>query len=405
MSKHQSIFNLTVLITGLGFAVDMYDGFSFNMIRHSSLIELGLSGEALTAAGITILNGQVIATLIGGIFWGMLGDKYGRKECLVGSILMYSLGMLATAYVSDVNEYILARIITGFGIAGEVGLGVVLVAEKVAPEKRGYAIGLFTGFGLAGIILAGVASEIFYWRHFCLIGCGAGLVLLTLRVFLLESDIYKKTAESITQRGNYLTLFAHPGRMARYISGVLLLVPNFFVTGILLTLGQEFSQAAGVMEPVKTSYVMITYFTCALAGDFLSSWMTQRLKSRRDTLLFFIAGNLVVVFLILNLGYTTALTFYALCGLAGFFNCWAIVNLTISEQVGTDLRGTAVTSSINFSRAMVAVMSLSMLSLKPELGLSLSGVTVITTVSILAFAAVFFLSETYGRDVDFQEAI
>jgi putative MFS transporter len=403
MNKHSSIFNMTVLVTGLGFLVDMYDTFSFNMIRHASLSELGLSGDVLTRAGVHILNAQVIATLIGGIFWGMLGDKFGRKKCLVGSILVYSLGMLATAAVQDVTTYILARIVTGFGIAGELGLGAVLVAEKIVPEKRGYAIGLFTGFGLAGIILAGVMSELLPWRHFCLVGAGMGLGLLGLRIFLIESGLFTQLSVAHTLRGRYSALFSCPRRFKRYICGVLILVPNFFLTGILLTLSGEFSAAAGVTTPVKTSYAMIIYFTCALAGDFFSTYLTARIKSRRATLLLYIFGNLAVASIILGFGYTSAVTYYALCGLIGVFNCWAIVNLTITELMGTDLRATSVTSSINFSRAFVAPMSVAMLFLKPDFGIDGAGWIVMGIVCGMALISAWILPETYNRDVDFHE--
>src|SRR5687768_11719828 len=124
-----SLFSAPVIVAALGYFVDIYDLLLFTQIRIPSLRELGLSEEDISVKGRFILNVQMVGLLLGGILWGVLGDKKGRLSVLFGSILLYSLANIANGLVQNVTQYSICRFIAGIGLAGELGAGVTLVSE------------------------------------------------------------------------------------------------------------------------------------------------------------------------------------------------------------------------------------------------------------------------------------
>src|SRR3954453_8888812 len=90
--------NLAVLVAALGYFVDIYDLILFSVVRVPSLKALGVTGQALLDHGVHILNMQMVGMLIGGVLWGVLGDRRGRLSVLFGSIILYSLANIANAF-------------------------------------------------------------------------------------------------------------------------------------------------------------------------------------------------------------------------------------------------------------------------------------------------------------------
>ena len=112
-----------MLVAALGYMVDMYDLFLFSVVRVPSLVELGVTGDQLLPEGITLLNWQMAGLLIGGVLWGVLGDKRGRLSVLFGSIVMYSLANIGNGFVNSLEMYAVLRFIAGVGLGGGVGRG------------------------------------------------------------------------------------------------------------------------------------------------------------------------------------------------------------------------------------------------------------------------------------------
>jgi MFS family permease len=392
---YSEAFNLTVFVTGLGYLVDTFDFFAYNVMRVVSLTELGLSGETLTKIGMLILNCQVFGALIGSFIWGMLGDKFGRKQALLGSIFLYSMGMLANSFVHDPVSYGLVRFITGFGLAGEVGLGATLIAETVRPAKRTYALMFFTVMGVLGVVLAGVSVELFSWRATCFAGGIVGLLLLTLRSMLVESPIFIEAARTKVPRGSLIELLGKAENLKRYLLCVPVLGCNFFVTGVLLTLTPEIARATGVHEPIKVNVALGVYFFTAMVGDWFGAWLSDVFKSRRLIAGAFILGNLCVALLFLKALNLNASGFYLLSAAFGLFNLWAIAGTIVVEQFPTQLRATATTSNINCSRASVIPMNIALILLRP-VGV-INGFMIISGVVFsLALFCIWRLQETYG---------
>ncbi len=402
---YRTALNLTVLVAGLGYFVDTFDFFLYNSMRVVSLTELGLTGDALTRTGILILNCQILGALIGSFFWGSLGDKSGRKKGLLGSILVYSIGMVATGLVHDTVSYGIVRFITGFGVAGEVGLGATLVAETIAAARRTYALTFFTVLGLLGIVAAGMSLEFVSWRMSCFIGGGIGLLLLTLRGLLFESGLFVETAQAGARRGSLHDLIGNSGNFRKYLLCIPLLGSNFFVTGILITLSPEIGKSCGVTGAIKANVALAVYFSAAVVGDFLAAWLSGVFKSRRLVAGLFIAGTCLIAMVFVQKLNLSAIQFYALCMTLGLFNLWAISATILVEQFPTQLRATASTSNLNFSRAMVVLMNLALLSLKPVLGLTNGLMTIGGVIFVLALFCVWRLPESYNRSLGSLEPI
>ena len=392
-------FNLTVLITGLGYLVDTFDFFLYNSMRVVSLTELGLSGDNLTKMGIIILNCQIFGALLGSFFWGVLGDKKGRKNALLGSILLYSLGMMVNASVDNVFLYAVIRFIIGFGVAGEVGLGATLVAETVKSSKRTYALMFFTILGVFGVVIAGTSIEFVGWRISCFIGGVFGLLLLTLRGILFESKLFTEITQSKVNRGSLKDLFTDFKNLKKYLLCIPLLGCNFFVTGLLLTLAPEVAKSTDVHGTVKANIALVIYFLSAVLGDLLGAWLSEIFKSRNIVIGAFIFANLLLTLFILQKLDLDQSLFYMFCACFGFFNLWAISGTVLVEQFPTTLRATASTSNINCSRAMIILMNFVLLLLKP-LGINIALQVIALAIFGLALFCIWSLPESYGRSLN-----
>ena len=178
--KNASLLSVTVIVAALGYFVDIYDLLLFGIIRIPSLKDMGLTASQITTDGESILSWQMFGLMLGGIVWGIVGDKKGRSSVLFGSILLYSLGNIANGFVQTVEQYRWIRFFAGIGLAGELGAGITLVAELLPKEKRGIGTSIVAGFGITGAVVAFFVKENFHWRTCYFIGGGLGLVLLLL---------------------------------------------------------------------------------------------------------------------------------------------------------------------------------------------------------------------------------
>ena len=94
---------LLIIVAALGYFVDIYDLVLFNIVKKESLEALGYTGKIMEMHGITLFNWQMTGMLVGGILWGIIGDKKGRVTILFGSILLYSLANIGNAFVTDIK--------------------------------------------------------------------------------------------------------------------------------------------------------------------------------------------------------------------------------------------------------------------------------------------------------------
>lgn len=400
----KQLLSLPVLVAALGYLVDMYDLFLFSIVRVPSLKSLGLSGEKLLDHGILLLNLQMAGMLIGGIVWGIMGDKKGRLSVLFGSILIYSLANLANGFVTNITQYAVLRFIAGFGLAGELGAGITLVTEILPREKRGYGTTLVATMGVMGALLAYLISHLFNWRISYVIGGVLGLVLMVMRVRVFESGIFMKLKEQNIKRGDVLKLFNNKSRLIKYVNSILIGTPIWFVVGILLTFSPEFGQAIGLNQPVEAGKAVMLAFAAQVVGNLTSGFLSQYLQSRKKVILLFIliSFSLVAVYLLVPLRSTTL--FYVLCAGLGFCSgYWTLFITVAAELFGSDLRATVATTVPNFVRASVIPLSVLFATAKNWLGITYGALLVGLLTYAIAVVALFYLEETFKKDINYVE--
>ncbi len=410
VSKSQSpllkaLFSPAVIVASLGYFVDIFDLLLFSIVRRPSLASLGLNEAEQVQKGLMLHNTQMIGMLFGGIIWGVLADKKGRLSVLFGSIILYSVGNIANAFVHSVEAYAFWRFVAGLGLAGELGAGITLVAETLSKEHRGYGTALVASIGVSGAVVGGLVGEFFDWRVTYIIGGVLGFALLLLRVNTAESLLFKNAKIHGSHKGNFLSLFKDWSKAQKFLKCILIGVPIWFVIGTLIQLSPEFSKALHVDGVITAGRAVIFCYGGLVFGDLLSGLLSQYLKSRLRVVFIFLGGLAFFecLYFFLTDGVSAA-TFYFICfGLGFFAGYWAVFVTLAAEQFGTNLRGTVATSVPNFVRASVVPMSLSFTALKGNLGMLMAAQVVGVTVLLIAFFSAFLLEESFGKDLGYYE--
>jgi len=400
----KQLFSIPVIVAALGYFVDIYDLLLFSIVRKPSLSFLGVPHDQLLDQGEFLLRIQMAGLLIGGIIWGILGDKRGRLSVLFGSILLYSLANIANGFVTSVTQYAILRFIAGIGLAGELGAGVTLVSETLPPKLRGCGTTIIAAVGLMGAVLANFISKIFDWQIAYFIGGGLGLLLLIARVSVFESGIFLKTKERLIERGNFFQLFTNRKRFTRFMGCIFIGLPIWYAIGILVTFSPEFAGALSITGTVSAGdAVMFSYLGLA-AGDITSGSLSQIIRSRKKVVAIFILLTLAFVILYLYTPIRTAEFFYVTCFALGFgIGYWALFVTIAAEQFGTNLRSTVATSVPNFIRGTVIPLTLAFKFLRDEVGIIQGALWIGLITIVIAFVALQIIDETYGRDLNFEE--
>ncbi len=402
--KYRALFALPVIVSALGFFVDVYDLLIFSIVRIPSLQSMGYSEAEVSKIGTFIFNSQQAGLLAGGILWGVWGDKKGRLSVLFGSIVTYSLANIACGFVEDPNTYALLRFIAGVGLSGEIGAAMTLVTEIIPKEIRSLGPTLVAGVGYLGAGAAYLTQEWFEWRTAYMVGGGMGLLLLLLRVSVFESGLFLELKEQKVSRGNYFYFFSSWPRFVKYLRCVMIGVPTWFVVGILGTFGNEFGKALGITEAISPGKcVMFIYFGLT-AGDFFSGPLSQWLHSRRKAIGYIMFVGAFCAGVYLFGGITSPTIFYIICFLSGI--CTGYIGLylmMVAELYGTNLRATATTSVPSIVRGMAIPMTLAFQAFKPSLG-TLGGAAILGALCYgLALFSLTKTEETYGKALDFME--
>ncbi|MCD0490016.1 MFS transporter [Pedobacter sp. MC2016-14] len=401
--KNKNLFFL-ILVAALGYFVDIYDLLLFLIIKNKSLANMGVPADEITGTGLRLMNWQMAGLLIGGIFWGILGDKKGRLSVLFGSILMYSLANIANGFVTTIPMYATFRFIAGIGLAGELGAGITLVSESMSKENRGYGTMLVAGIGLMGAVAAYFVGDLFEWRTAFFVGGGLGVLLLMLRIGVFESGLFENMAIKDVVKGNFFMLFSDRKRFFKYLNCILIAVPLWFIVGILVGIAPEFGKALHAKDVLDNGKgVMFTYIGISL-GDFLTGALSQLFKTRKKIVYLFVTLSFISMLVFLLTTGWTATNFYILCVCFGIFTGYWVIFVTIAaEQFGTNLRATVTTSVPNMVRGSLILVTLLFTWLTGIVGIVNSALIIAVVVVALAYIALYNLDETYGRDLNFIE--
>ncbi len=401
---------LLILVAALGYFVDVYDLVLFGVIRVISLKGIGITSDAdIATYGKMLFNYQMYGMLIGGIFWGILGDKKGRLSVLFGSIFLYSIANVLNGMITTIEQYTILRFIAGFGLAGELGAGITLVSESMSKEKRGYGTTIIASVGVIGAVVASLLAsypDLINWRTNYYIGGAMGFALLIMRIGVAESSMYKNLdQEKTVSKGNFLSLFRNFSTFSKYFSVIIVGIPIWYCINTFVFFSKEMGQAMNMTDiPVPAKAIMFNYIGLCF-GDIASGLISQYLKSRKKAILLFLCLSILSITFYLTVGKQNLTYFYIACTIVGFTaGYWAVFNITASEQFGTNLRATVTTSTPNFVRGAVPLVNIL------AGGFISNGQSYINSylyvgaiVFGLAFIALLTLKETFSKDLNYVE--
>ena len=393
-----------VLVASLGYFVDIYDLLVFSIVRKASLHDIGVSDADMLSKGQFIINVQMFGLLLGGIIWGIVGDKLGRIKVLFGSILMYSIANFANGFAADVNTYALIRFIAGIGLAGELGAGITLVAETLSKEKRGYGTMIVAVIGLLGAGAAYFVATRYNWKVAYFVGGGLGILLLLLRIGTFESGMFKTMEQSKAQKGNILMLFNDFSRFKKYLFCILIGAPLWYVVGVLVTLSPEFGKALGAATPLSAGEgVLYTYLGISI-GDIFAGLLAQITRSRKLTMAVFLTISVATAFIYLSSAGITHNRFVWICFFMGCsVGYWATFVTIAAEQFGTNIRATVTTTVPNFVRGSLIPINMAFNALVLHYGMIKSGYIMMIILTLLSLFSLSQLKETFGKDLDYIE--
>jgi MFS family permease len=408
-NKPASVFNIAVIVAALGYFVDIYDLLLFTIVKKSSVLAVGATDATLLVDSTKIINWQMVGLLLGGILWGILGDKKGRLSVLFGSIILYSIANFITGFIQTVDQYAWCRFFAGVGLAGELGAGITLVSELLPKNKRGIGTSLVAGIGLFGAVAAYFTYQYTNenWRLCYKIGGGLGVLLLFLRISVAESGMFKLLKETKVQRGNIFMFFNNAKRFKKYILAILIGLPTWYVIGILVNQSDRFGKAMFDSTTIDSGRSIMFAYTAIAIGDILIGLVSQYFKSRKKALLLFYllcTVSLVIFFSGFN---NSDSRMYTICFFLGFSTgFWAIFVTMGAEQFGTNLRATAATTIPNMVRGALPLINLLFLNLFQkswEWPLIKSGIVTGIVVLLITFIAFYFTEETFHKDLNYVE--
>lgn len=403
--KTHFIFNIAVLVAALGYFVDIYDLLLFNIVRVESLKDMGLSDALVKSEGEFIISVQMIGLLIGGIIWGIMGDKRGRLSVLFGSIILYSLANIVNGFVQTPNQYALTRFVAGIGLAGELGAGITLVSELISKEKRGLSTSFVAGIGLTGAVVAYFISLKFHWRTCYFIGGGLGFCLLLLRISVFESNMFTQVKKQDVARGNFFMFFNNKIRFRKYLLAILIGLPTWYVIGVLVAFSNNFAKAFGIAEEVLPKKATMLAYVAIAIGDVLVGFVSHWLKSRKKALFIFYILTSISIYFYFTQQNGSAAAMYLICAALGFSTgFWAIFVTMAAEQFGTNLRATAATTVPNMVRGSLPLILLLFNGLETAThSMITAGWITGLIVMVVSLTAAWFTDETFGKDLNYIE--
>jgi MFS transporter, putative metabolite:H+ symporter len=403
---YRKLLSIPVIVAALGYFVDIYDLLLFTIVKAPSMRGVGATDATILIDSARVINYQMTGLLLGGILWGMLGDKRGRLSVLFGSIILYSVANFVTGFVQTVDQYALCRFVAGIGLAGELGAGITLVSELLPKKLRGVGTSLVAGIGLFGAVAAYFTFHFTNdWRLCFKIGGGLGILLLLLRVKVAESGMFSSVKAQAVSRGNFFMFFQNAQRFKKYLLAILIGLPTWFVIGILVNQSDKFAEKMFGSKTLDSGRsIMFAYVGIAI-GDILIGLVSQYFKSRKKALLLFYSIMIITLVVFFSEYNNSDSRMYAICGMLGFSTgFWAIFVTMGAEQFGTNLRATAATTIPNMVRGALPLISMLFLGLvKRGWTMSESGITTGIVTVVITLVAFYFTEETFSKDLDFVE--
>lgn len=396
---------LGIVVSALGFFVDLYDIMALAAIGEPSLKAIGVSADAMKGELNFLQSMQMFGMLLGGFLWGMIGDKYGRLKVLFGSIILYSLFTLLNAFVETPGQYAACRFLAGLGLAGELGAGITLVSEQMKKEYRGLGPAILAGFGVLGAIVAVIIGKNYDWKTVYLVGGILGFLLLFLRIGVVESGLFKVSQHSKVSKGNFMIILRNKTYLKKFIFILLAGIPAWFVNGVMMQFSNYISASMG-MYPLPDKGVVIVYFFIALSlGDVLAGFVSQWLKSRKKSIYIFLSVHLLSLVLFFTLAQKSVTLYYIAFAGFGLSVGFVIQLFTLAaENFGTNIRTLVTGSGLNLVRGWVIPFGALFTWMSSSLHIVewKAAAAIAFAVCVLAMWSISQLEETFHKDLDFE---
>src|SRR5689334_23932518 len=221
---------LILAIASAGWIFDTYEGQIFNLTRGYLLKDIAPSATAkdISAYGDMFLGIFLLGGTAGGLLFGSMADRWGRKPTMALTILMYSLFSGLTYFAHSLTQVGILRFLVAMGVGGEWAVAASLVAEVFPTQARAHASGIFHATSVLGTWMATLASLVVgtHWRHVYLIGIVPALLVAWVMASVKEPDSWKRAGEKArgegVKMGSLPELLTAPRWRQRALLGMLL---------------------------------------------------------------------------------------------------------------------------------------------------------------------------------------
>jgi putative MFS transporter len=394
-----------ICILAIGYMIDFFDLTIFAVVRVPALQSLGVKSEDFLTVSSLMFNAQAIGVVCGGVLSGIWGDKFGRMSAVRAGILLYSLAILANAFVTSVPLFAVMRFLAGVGLAGEFAASVTLLSELLQSEKRGFASAAVYASGVFGGLLATVIGSLFDWQIIFIVGGVAGLVLLLIRFSIKDSILFQTVKnKKYIVRGSLKFLLFHRESFLKLIALTLLIIPFWFMA-FFVNFSQEVAKNIGIKGEINQSISLSVYLLGSLFGAYLFPFIARLIASRKIA----IFSSLLLMFFSIGLFAVVSNTFsfyfiFFLIGMAsGFPGLFMVMS---AESFGTNQRSLASSLIINLGRCSLVFMN----AFVPWMGTLFApnahwiGFFLAASIFlVLGVCALMYLKETNNRSLDFYE--
>jgi len=408
-SKHYKI----LFLSWAGWVFDFYDLILYTFLMIPIKKELGFSDVEVSF----ILGASLAATAIGGVIFGFLSDKYGRKKVLQWTILTYSIGTFLSGFSGSVFMLLIFRIITGLGVGGEWGTGQTYIGETFPPKMRGrygafMQTGAPIGIALASIIGGYIAPEI-GWRLCFFVSILPAILVMIIRKHLPESDIWEERQkligdgllskeELVKERGNkFLSLFSKEHRKYFILALVLAIfdMSAYWFTyswmpGYLHEQRQFTMAKSALFILVTQSGGFLGYFTFGFVADKLGRRPAYSIYS------VLMAAGLILITLLWDVIVVYHILILACMFLVGFgTGMFGGYGPLFSELFPTKIRGTAMGTAFNLARGIQFFTPVVIAMIAVNYGLG-GGISIAALFALLTGMWIWTFPETKGRKIN-----
>lgn len=380
---------------------DFYDLVLFSFLLVPIGHELALTpGQEATLLGVA-LGGSGI----GGIVFGYLSDRFGRRQVMTWTILLYSVGTGLTGFATGFWSVLGFRLLTGLGVGGEWAVGHALLAESAPPHMRGRASALLQagepiGVGLAAI-MGFLVAPVIGWRAVFFVSSASGLVAFVVRTHLPESHLWESQREERLSPLQALTLIVRYRLVGATLKGFVLAVLKLGTYWTCYTWLPKFLQTQ-MHQPIGRSAL---WMLTAQFGQFTGMLLFGYLADRHGRRVLFTLYSLLTAASLYPLAFHWQelllhpwLFWGAFLGLGLGSGCTAGFGALLAELFPTDIRNFAMGTTYNTARGVQFFAPFLVSFFVASYGLA-GGLGVPFTLALATATWVWTLPETRHRDL------